>query len=158
MPQRRRYDAKTRAKTVGIAVVEGVTHAERMTGIPKTTIQYWLDKPEFVYLRTKTQDDRAEQFRVAAQAALARLIELIPTMDAHDLIILSGVAVDKAQLLSGGATSRTESRDLYDTINDHESEVLGEAIRGELARRADASAAPSTVEDPLTAGAATPTG
>jgi len=48
MPAPRRYTAKQRAKAVGVAMVDGVTAAERVTGIPKTTIQDWTKRPEYV--------------------------------------------------------------------------------------------------------------
>jgi hypothetical protein len=151
---RRRYTHDEKVAAVGIAAVEGVTEAERQTGIPKQTIDYWLDKPEFGHLLTKTQEDRALQFGVVAQLAIDRLVRLIPSMKPHDLIILAGVATDKAQLLSGAATSRTETRDLTDIFDDHEKAVLGDAIRDELARRADVEAPVPAVGDPGEAGAA----
>ena len=153
---RRRYSHDEKTAAVSIAAVEGVTEAERQTGIAKQTIAYWLDKPEFGHLLTKTREDRAVQFQVLAQLAVDRLVRLIPSMKPHDLIILAGVATDKAQLLSGEATSRTENVSITDGLDDHEKQALGDAIRAELARRADPQAAESAVGDPGEAGAEAP--
>lgn len=127
------------------ASASSVMAASQQTGIPRKTIEYWLDKPEFATLRQKSQEDMAEQFRVAAQMALARLIDLIPTMKAHDLVILAGVATEKGQLLSGHATSRTENVSITDGLDDHEKAALRDAIMGELGRRADTRVAQPAV-------------
>ena len=158
MATRRRYTPKQRTKVAGLAAVVGVTEAERQTGIPKETIHYWVTRPEFAHLRTKTQEERAEGFQLASTLALARLIELIPVMEPRDLIVLAGVTADKGQLLSGHATDRTEHRDLTDKFDDHEKEILGTAIRGELARRADERAAEAAMGTPGETGAEGPAG
>lgn len=152
---RRRYSQEEKAAAVAIAAAEGVTEAERQTGIAKQTIDYWLDKPEFGHLLTKTQSERAVQFKVLSQLAVERLVRLIPSMKPHDLIILAGVATDKAQLLSGEATERTENVSITDGLDDHEKAALGDAIRAELARRTDTEAAVPAVGDPGTPGAET---
>lgn len=140
---RRRYTRKQKTTAVLAAVASNVEAAAKQTGIPRTTIDYWLERPEFVELRRKTSQEHADGFRVLAAMAMERLMTLLPTMEPRDLTVLLGVATDKGQLLAGHATERTETRDLSDQFDDHEKEVLGEAIRGELSRRADAR----TVED-----------
>lgn len=110
--------------------------AAEKTGIPRKTIAYWLERPEFAELRQKTREDAAAGFGVLMHKAQDRLVELVPSMEARDLIVLLGVATDKAQLLSGQATQRTENRDLVEDLKDHEREALREAIDKELASRA----------------------
>lgn len=102
--------------------------AAEKTGIPRTTIQYWLDDPEFVTLRQKTREETAAGFTVLVHMAQARLRELIPTMEAKDLITLTGVSTEKAQLLSGHATERHETADVTAKLNDHETATLEDAI------------------------------
>ncbi len=135
MAERRRYTRKQRASAVIAAEMSTAASAAAATGIPENTIRYWLDRPEFVELREKTRDELAEGFHVLAHKAQERLTELIPTMEPRDLTILLGVATDKGQLLSGGATHRTETRDLDDNLDDHERKALREAIDRELESR-----------------------
>jgi hypothetical protein len=45
------------------------------------------------------------------------------------------VMTDKSELLTGGATSRTETRTLTDGFDDDERKALHDAIQAELAAR-----------------------
>ena len=45
-------------------------------------------------------------------------------VEPRDLATIYGIAIDKGQLLAGEATSRSENRDLTETMNDHERETL----------------------------------
>lgn len=138
--QRRRYTKKQKAEAVGVAAAVGVTEAERQLGIPKTTIQYWSERPEFVLLRTKTAEAVAEEMWAAMQTGVRRIVELIPqTDDVAKVGVAVGILYDKRALMTGHATERTETREL--AYQDHERDVLNDAIRGELARRADERAA-----------------
>ena len=102
--------------------------AAEKTGIPRTTIAYWLDDPAFVDLRRKTREESAEGFDVLIHMAQGRLQELIPQMEPRDLVTLLGVATDKAQLVSGKATARTETKELTEGMNDHEREALRKVL------------------------------
>ena len=119
MATRRRYTAKDRATAVGIAVVEGVTEAERQTGIPKQTIDYWQSKPEFGQLRTTARDVVADQFWVGIQIGLREVVKGLesdaPLKDKHAAL---GTIYDRHALMTGLATSRSESRDLTGTMPD----------------------------------------
>lgn len=145
MATRRRYTKREKASAVMAAIASNTAAAAEQTGIPRTTIEYWLERPEFVELRQKTQEERADGMRTLALLAMDRLSALIPTMEARDLIVLMGVATEKGQLLGGQATERTEHRDITDGLDDHEKQILGEAVRGELARRANERAAVDAV-------------
>lgn len=127
MAQRRRYTAKQRAEAVGIAALSTVEAAAAETGIPRTTIDYWMDKPEFVALRNKTSDDVADAMSVAIQLGISRIVELIPsTEDLAKVGVAVGILYDKRALLTGGATGRMESRDLTGTLSDRD---VIEAVR-----------------------------
>lgn len=141
MAERRRYTKREKANAVIAAEASSMTAVSEATGIPITTIDYWMDQPEFVELRKKTRDDLAEGFMVLAHKAQAALQKLIPTMEARDLTVLLGVATDKAQLLSGAATVRTERRDLTDILPDGEREALAAAVDGWLATERTAEGA-----------------
>ena len=112
---RRRYTAKERANAAGIAIVEGVTQAERDTGIPKETIHYWLDKPEFAHLRTKTRDEVAAQLWAAIQIGIKEVAKgIVGDAPLRDKSVALGILYDKHALMTGGATGRTENRELHD--------------------------------------------
>lgn len=122
---------------VAEAEVNGAEQAAEATGIPRTTILYWLDKPEFVALRRKTREEQRDGYRVLIAKAQERLVNAIPTMEPRDVTILLGVAQDKDLLLSGDATTRSESRTLNDDLDDHERAALKRVLTDELARRED---------------------
>lgn len=125
---RRRYTAAQKIDAVAQAEINGAEQAAEATGIPRTTILYWLDKPEFVALRQKTRDEKRDGYRVIVAKAQQRLVELIPTMEPRDLTILLGVAQDKDLLLSGDATARSETRTWTDDLNDTEKQRLRDWI------------------------------
>lgn len=158
MATRRRYTKREKASAVMAAIASNTTAAAEQTGIPRTTIEYWLERPEFVELRQKTQEERADGMRTLALLAMDRLSALIPTMEPRDLIVLMGVATEKGQLLGGQATERTEHRDITDGLDDHERAALNEAIRAELARRADTRSAVDAVGPAGETGAEAPAG
>lgn len=141
MATRRRYTKADRAAAVGLAVVKGTEAAAEELGIPRTTLAYWMDKPEFVELRQKSADQVAEAMWVAMQAGIARVVELIPlTEDIAKVSIALGVLYDKRALLTGGATSRAESRALTEDFDDHERRQLRDILDGALRSAAEAPA------------------
>lgn len=105
--------------------VEGAAEA---TGIPRTTLAYWMDDPEFVELRQNAREKMADETLTVARLAWGKLAERIKAGDieTRDLVLATGMATDKAQLLNGGATARSENRDITGTISDAE---LTAAIR-----------------------------
>ncbi len=135
MAQRRRYTQRKKVETVSAALASSVLAVSQETGIPSQTIDYWMHQPEFGKLRERTREDLADEFRVITHAALQRIVALVPTMDARDLTVLASMAADKSQLLSGHATSRTETRALTEGWDDHERGALKDAIDAELAKR-----------------------
>ena len=128
MAERRRYTKSQKAEAVGLAMVHGVTETERRIGIPKETIQYWTERPEFAQLRTTARDAVADQFWVAIQIGLRAVIGGLdnPDVPLRDKQQALATLYDRHALLTGAATSRTESRDLTGTISDLD---LVEAIR-----------------------------
>lgn len=129
MTTRRRYTAKQRATAAGIALVEGVTEAERQTGIPKQTIDYWTSKPEFGQLRTTARETVAEQFWVGIQVGLREVTKGLegdaPLREKADALRTLG---ERYALLTGMATSRSETRDLTAGMDDHEKAALRKVI------------------------------
>ena len=130
MAERRRYSAKTKAKAVGIALVEGVTEAERQTGIPKETMHYWLRQPQFAHLRTRAREEVAEDFYTGVQIGLEEVSKGLrdPDVPLRDKAQALGIVYDRFALLTGAPTSRNENRDLSDRLDDHEKDALADAI------------------------------
>lgn len=98
-------------------------------GIPERTVGYWMDSPEFADLRTKTRADMSHESAVLAHRTLEVIKDKLDQFEPRDLTILYGVLVDKAQLLSGEATSRTETRDLTTAFDDDEWAKLKDVLR-----------------------------
>jgi hypothetical protein len=111
----RRYTAKQRAQAAGIAVVEGPTVAAEQTGIPRKTIEYWMDKPEFAELRHKSRESVADEMWSGIQIGLREVVKgLTGEAPLRDKSVALGILYDKHALLTGGATGRMESRELND--------------------------------------------
>ena len=125
MASRRRYTAKQKAELVALAAVEGVTEASRISEVPKTTIQYWTEQPEFAQLRTTAREKVEEAFNVAIQVGLRALMSNWQQASLKDQAYALGVIYDRHALMTGSATSRTESREL----NDLPDSTYVEAIR-----------------------------
>ena len=136
MPEHRRYTKRQKLAAVMATEMAGVVQASKQTGIPATTIEYWLHKPEFAEVRTRTREDLAEEVKVVAHLAWRRVAETMPQMEPRDAMFAAEKASTILQLLTGQATSRTESRDLTGDMDDHEREalrqVLEEVMSGEL--------------------------
>lgn len=142
MAARRRYAKKEKLAAVMAAEMAGLTQASEQTGIPKSTLAYWMERPEFAQVRTKTREDLADEIKVVAHMAWQAIAESLRqgTMEPRDAIFAAEKATSLQLLMSGDATSRTESRDISGTLSDAE---VREAIReaGRLAAPAGASEA-----------------
>ena len=138
----RHYSARQKAQAVGIAVVDGTTLASEATGIPASSIAYWVDQPAFVALREKTRELVAVEFWSVIQIALGEVAKGIQSPDEplRDKTIALGILYDKYALMKGEATARTETRALTEVLPDHEREALADAIDAWLKERADAGA------------------
>jgi len=141
--QHRRYSRKTKATAIIAAELTSAAAAAEKTGIPRKTIAYWLDDPEFAPLRQKTREEIAEGSIVLAQLAQDALTKKIKAgeVEPRDLATIYGIAVDKGQLLAGQATHRSETRELDAGLEDHERTLMRDAIDAELERRKAADAA-----------------
>lgn len=128
MTERRRYTRKQKATAVIAATVSSVAAAAEAQGIPETTLAYWMDRPEYVELRAKTRETIAHETRTLAVKVLSEIERRIGEFEPRDLSILYGVLTDKGQLLAGEATARTEHRQLAETLDDHEREILSRLI------------------------------
>ena len=137
---RRRYTKAEKTTLVIAAELSSVAAAAQANGVPESSIRVWYDDPRYADVRAKTREEAASGFSILIHMTQERLQELIPTMEPRDLTILLGVSAEKAQLLGGGATSRTETRTLTDDLSDHESAILRELLHSAIEEAASAPA------------------
>ena len=147
---RSRYTKADKAKVVALAEMKGQTVAAEETGIPLTTINQWYHKPEYVEMRTKTREDVAEQFWQAIQIGLRAVVAGIEDGKLSEKAIALGVLYDKYALMTGGATGRTENRELDDLPDSTYVEALREWQR--LARPGGEGAETAPAEEPAGEG------
>ena len=133
MTTRRRYSKAEKLAAIATAEMTNATAAASSTGIPESTIRYWLDSPRFAELRAKTREEDAQAFSVLMRAAQEALFRAIPTMEPRDLTVLLGVAADKTALFSGEATARTETKAITEGLDDHKRRALRDLIDEALA-------------------------
>ena len=135
----RRYTRRQKATAVVQASLGSVAGASEQLGIPERTIAYWLDHPDFAELRAKTREEIAAGSVVLAQLAQDALAKKIRAgeVEPRDLAVIYGIAIDKGQLLAGGATSRSETRDLTARLDESQAAQLMNDIDEWLAGRTD---------------------
>ena len=112
--QYRKYDRKTKLAVVMAADMVGLVQAEKQSGIPGSTIAYWMDKPEFAEFRAKAREEMADEIKVVAHLAWKRIAETIGTMEPRDALFAAEKATSLHLLMTGEATSRSEHRDISD--------------------------------------------
>lgn len=155
MTERRRYTKRERAAAVVAATTDSSVEAaaERM-GMPRKTLAYWLEMPEYAELRRKTRAEIAEGSMTLAHLAQAELARKVRAQEVEprDLAVIYGIAIDKAQLLSGGATERVESKDVTDAFDDHETRAIVDGARQYLEGPGSSEGSP-VAEAPIVEGA-----
>jgi hypothetical protein len=70
-----------------------------------TVIALIRNRPEAL---EKARQTAANNWKTLAAVGTAELLDRVPDMKDHGLVIMSAVASEKAELLSGGATQRVE--------------------------------------------------
>ena len=114
----RRYTKRAKIAAVVAAELSSNLAVQDATGISEANIRRWRDDPELAKYIDKTREELADGTQMLAHRALERISATLDAFEPRDLVTLFGVMVDKAQLLSGGATARTESRDITGTLSD----------------------------------------
>lgn len=120
MAPRRRYTKDQKARAVAAATLSSAEAASEALGIPRRTIGYWLDSEEFAELRHKGRDQVADQMWAAIQVGVEEVTRGLRDSETplSAKSVALGILYDKHALLTGGATGRTESRDLTGTLAD----------------------------------------
>jgi hypothetical protein len=118
---RRRYKEKASAVLLADSLNSADAAGKRL-GIAGRTIRRWRDDPELADLVRKTREETSDDVKVAMVLAWELIIERLKRgeIETKDLIVLGGVAFDKHQLATGGATARTEARDITGTLTDND--------------------------------------
>ena len=133
MAERRRYGRRTKSEAVGLSVVSSTSEAARKMNIPRKTIAYWREQPEFAELRQQKSEDVAADVWATFQDGVRRVKELIPqTDDLTKVATATGILYDKFALMSGHATQRTETADVTAKLSDHETAALEDALENLL--------------------------
>ncbi|MGK2947778.1 MAG: transposase [Acidimicrobiales bacterium] len=125
---RRTYTDEQKAEALALYASHGAAETARLTGVPEGTLQSWAHRSGVATacnenrranveaLKTKWAERRlvmVHEIGAVAHMALAQAEAAVATgacKDAKDFATTMAILVDKAQLLSGEATSRTESR------------------------------------------------
>lgn len=105
------------------AEMTSIRGAAKAIGANESTVRYWFDDPDFAQYRAKTREEIAPEAIAIIHEALAMVRRKLDQFEPRDLSVLIGVLTDKAQLLTGEATSRTESRELLNGFDDGEKEA-----------------------------------
>lgn len=122
---RSKWSDEQREKALELCREHGPRHAARETGIPFGTISGWAKDAGVASDATRTQaatevrqarwaERRAGLTDLLGQAAQELVEKARKSEDlraAKDAMLAAAIAVDKAQLLSGGVTSRHEQLD-----------------------------------------------
>jgi len=113
---RRTYTRRQKATTVLAADMTNPTAVAKATGIDRGTIRRWLDDPEYTTLRQNARESLAEEATVVARLAWQALGDAIRSgrVEPRDLVSAAGMSTEKALLLTGEATARSEHRDISD--------------------------------------------
>lgn len=133
--KRRRYTKRQKVTAVIAAEMTSTRAAADSMGVNESTIRYWMDDPSFAQYRAKTREDLAEGALGLANETLSVIRAKLATFEPRDLTVLLGVLTDKAQLLTGHATARTETRDITDTMTPEAVDALADEIDAWLQAR-----------------------
>jgi len=150
--RRGRWPDEVRSEALVLYAEEGVHVAHDRTGVPVNTIRSWAKRASaFVEERTGVEvvpqsssgvpwSERREVVvdQIGGLVALAisktrEAFEAGRLRDAKDGTISLAVLIDKAQLLTGSATSRSESLSLHGSVEDVQQKI--DALEAELGYR-----------------------
>ncbi len=116
MAHRLKRNKKVIGETLGIldANAGHLSQTSRETGIPVPTLWGWReaynDDPEVERYKKLKNAELADRFRVVAAKAIERLNTEIHNISVDKLATVAAISTDKQLLLTGNATSITESK------------------------------------------------
>ncbi len=125
---RRRYTRKQKITAVIAAEMTTNVAAAEALGTNESTVRYWMDDPQFAIYREKAREELGPEGIALAHNVLGEIKRRLPEFEPRDLSTLLGILVDKAQLVTGQATSRTETKKLTDEMPPDALDALSDEI------------------------------
>jgi transposase-like protein len=136
--QRKGPTTKDRLVAVVASEMYGVSEVARAIGTTNTKLRRWRSEEELLpYLLAARSQIIGQVTEVSEKAwaeTLKRVISAPGDIPTRDLLAIASEATNKMQLMSGQATSRSETRDVTDGIDDAEMQVIVDAARRHLER------------------------
>jgi hypothetical protein len=104
-----------------------------------------MDDPELAAIRTKTREDLADEIKTVAHLAWQRVGQALAAgqIEPRDAIFAAEKATSLQILMSGGATARSEVRDITGTLADADIANAVRTAEGLIARGEGRAAAAS---------------
>lgn len=120
--ERRRYSDVDKATALAVLDANGGNMKKTATqiGIPLSTLKEWRDgrvNDDVAELRNVKRDEISTRLKEIVHLLIDAIPGKIPEASLQQITTSIGIAVDKAQLLEGSATERTE---VIDNISDDE--------------------------------------
>lgn len=111
MTRRSGWTEQDRARAIGLGLTRGAVVASELTGIPRRSISRWLASPDAVVLRQETREQIAERLWGAVAEGVQAVTEGLrdPRSRLGDRAAALRIVIEGHALISGGATSRTET-------------------------------------------------
>jgi hypothetical protein len=132
------FSHKDKLVAVVASEVNGVTETARALRVTKATLQSWRDEavllPYVEATRNQIMGDAATVAEKAWAELLMRLQNEAEKFSTRDLVVVAAEATNKMQLLSGGATSRTETQNITDHFSEEDTQEVVNAARRYLER------------------------
>jgi hypothetical protein len=134
----KRMPNKVRAEAVALALVKGVPDAAKQVGVSQRNIRRWKLDPELSDLVLSAHEELLNTMKAAIWVGMEQIDKGLQSPDEPLKDKASTVfgLIDRHQLLSGAATSRTETVSLTDGLDPHAKrqlrERLARSVRGEL--------------------------
>lgn len=149
MRARRRYTDNERAAYVELLIVAGwpdkegaLSDVARRAGIPLTTLHSWATQrrnPPPSDVRTEKRFDLQKAIRAELEAVFEAMHTKRDDASYKDLTIGFGILTEKDQLLSGGATNRTELIDAANLVRGRIDSIAARLTTGADAVRVGAN-------------------
>jgi hypothetical protein len=132
------FGHKDKLVAVVASEVNGIPETARALRISQKALQSWRDEavllPYVEATRNQIMGDAATVAEKAWAELLMRLQNEAEKFSTRDLVVVAAEATNKMQLLSGGATSRTETKDVTDHFDEAQTQEIVNAARRYLER------------------------
>jgi transposase-like protein len=141
----RTYTAEEKAEAVGLALAVGPLKAAETLGIPARTVAAWSSGERGIQPRSAaSQPEIIEKLRTTFDLAIEAVIEGLndPKSRLSDRAHAMDVLGRHLALLTGGATSRTETSEGLSFMESHQ---LADWIERQMGRHADPAAIADTL-------------